>query len=134
MIFLDTSAVYALTDESDKDYKEAKELFTFALSQEHQFALHNYILVEAGALIQRRVGLEQAKKFLKEAAKFHIFWIDAQMHRFAEDYFHTHATRKLSFVDCASFVVMHKHGITRAFAFDDDFQKAGFQLYGKQER
>ena len=131
MIFLDTSAIYALADENDNDYKEAKELFALALSQEQELVLHNYILVEAGALIQRRLGLEETKKLFQEIAKFHIIWIDPPLHKLAEDYFHTHATRKLSFVDCTSFVVMQKQGIKHAFAFDDDFQKAGFSLYGR---
>ena len=131
MIFLDTSAIYALTDERDKSYKKAKELFELALSQEQQFLLHSYILVEASALIQRRLGLEQTKKFLKEAVRFHTIWVNAPLHRAGEDYFHKHATRKLSLVDCVSFVVMRQENITHAFAFDDDFEKAGFRLYGK---
>ena len=131
MIFLDTSAIYALADENDNDHKKAKELFALALSQGQELILHNYILVEAGALIQRRLGLEQVKKFLQEIAKFHILWIDPPLHKLAEDYFHTHATRKLSFVDCVSFVVMRQQGIKHAFAFDDDFAKAGFDLYGR---
>ena len=131
MIFLDTSAIYALADGNDKNHEEAKKLFALALSQEQQFVLHNYILVEAGALIQRRLGLEQVKKFLQETAKFHTIWIDPPLHKLAEDYFHAHATRKLSFVDCVSFVVMQEQGIKHAFAFDDDFKKAGFSLYGR---
>jgi predicted nucleic acid-binding protein len=129
MIFLDTSAIYALSDEDDKDYKEAKTLFANALSQGQEFLLHNYILLEASALIQRRLGLGQAKKFLTEARKFHVLWVDLSLHMIAEDYFRKHATRKLSFVDCVSFVVMRQHGATTAFAFDEDFSKAGFRLY-----
>ena len=129
MIFLDTSAIYALADKEDENYKEAEELFALALSQEQQFLLHNYILAEVSALIQRRLGLEQTKKFLKEAAQFHILWVDPPLHRLAENYFYKHATRKLSFVDCTSFVVMRQQGITHAFAFDEDFKKAGFHRY-----
>ncbi|HEX9722383.1 MAG TPA: PIN domain-containing protein [Candidatus Paceibacterota bacterium] len=131
MIFLDTSAIYALADEGDENHEKAKELFELALSQSQQFFLHNYILIEAGALLQRRLGLEQIKQFLKEATRFHTIWIDSSLHKLTEDYFYKNATRKLSFVDCTSFVVMRQQGITEAFAFDDDFQKAGFRLYGK---
>lgn len=129
MIFLDTSAIYALTDKGDKDYAEAKKLFALALLQGEDFFLHNYILVEANALIQRRLGLEQAKKFLEQATKFHTLWVDLPLHKLAEEYFHKHATRNLSFVDCTSFVVMKQQGIVDAFAFDEDFRKAGFQIY-----
>ena len=37
--------------------------------------------------------------------------------------------RRLSLVDCMSFVVMGKLGVTQAFAFDADFEREGFQLY-----
>lgn len=132
MIFLDTSAIYALSDEDDKDYKEAKTLFANALSQGQEFLLHNYILLEASALIQRRLGLEQTKKFLTEARKFQVLWVDRSLHMIAEDYFRKHATRKLSFVDCVSFIVMKQQGISGAFAFDADFTKAGFKLYPRE--
>ena len=131
MIFLDTSAIYALSDEGDESHREAKALFALALSQGEELLLHNYILVEASALIQRRLGLEQSKKFLRETKNFQILWIDPSTHGLVEDYFHAHATRKLSLVDCASFIVMKQRGITHAFAFDEDFKKAGFRLYGK---
>lgn len=129
MIFLDTSAIYALSDKNDKDYKEAKTLFANALSQGQEFLLHNYILLKAGSLIQRRLGLGQARKFLTEVRKFQVLWVDLSLHMIAEDYFRKHATRKLSFVDCVSFVVMKQHNISTAFAFDADFEKAGFRLY-----
>jgi hypothetical protein len=34
----------------------------------------------------------------------------------------------LSLVDCVSFVLMRKYRITTAFAFDEDFEREGFQL------
>ena len=35
----------------------------------------------------------------------------------------------LSFVDQVSFLTMQLRGMTTAFAFDDDFEEAGFDLY-----
>lgn len=127
MIFLDTSAIFALADENDQNHKEAKNKFKRALSQKREFLLHSYILVEAGALMQRRLGLKQAKTFLQEARNFHIVWVDSSLHGVAENYFHERATRRLSFVDCVSFVLMRQENIVEAFAFDDDFEKAGFR-------
>jgi predicted nucleic acid-binding protein len=37
--------------------------------------------------------------------------------------------RGLSLVDCASFVIMRRYGITRAMAFDEDFAREGFEIY-----
>jgi predicted nucleic acid-binding protein len=36
-------------------------------------------------------------------------------------YLRRHHDKEYSAVDCLSFVVMLKHGITEAFSFDDDF-------------
>jgi len=38
------------------------------------------------------------------------------------------ARRQLSLVDCASFVVMRAHGLTRAFGFDAHFAEQGFTV------
>jgi uncharacterized protein len=129
MIFLDTSAIYALADQKDEYYAQARESFGSILSQGGQFMLHNYILVESVALIQRRLGLEPAKKLLHDAGWFRVVWVDSSLHELASDYFQKHATRNISFVDCISFVLMKQEHIREAFAFDEDFEKAGFQLY-----
>ena len=39
----------------------------------------------------------------------------------AFDYFAKHRDKDYSFVDCVSFVVMERHGITEAFSVDSDF-------------
>jgi len=133
MILWDSSAVYALADKTDINNKRAKEFLPEILQSQEELVFHNYVVVESVALLQRRLGLKATREFLAQTAKFRIFWIDAQVHKFAEDYFRAHATRKLSFVDCVSFVVRRQQGITRAFAFDEDFQKAGFDLYRREK-
>lgn len=129
MIFLDTSAIFALADAADKDHALAKTLFGQAMKQGEDFFLHNYIIIESIALIQRRLGLPQAKKVLEETAKFYTVWVGNSLHRQAMEYFRNRATKDLSFVDCVSFIVMRHQGATTVFAFDDDFNKHGFTLY-----
>jgi predicted nucleic acid-binding protein len=34
-----------------------------------------------------------------------------------------------AFTDCTRFVVMRQMGLMQAFAFDDHFEQAGFQLW-----
>ena len=128
MVFIDTSALLALADQKDKVYETAKQILEKLLSQDEIIVLHNYIIVEAAALIQRRLGFMEAETVLRDAANFFIVWIDRELHEEATDYFKKYGKRKLSFVDCMSFVVMKERGITKAFAFDEDFKKAGFEL------
>jgi predicted nucleic acid-binding protein len=47
----------------------------------------------------------------------------------ARDLYRRLAQPKLSFVDALSFSVMTLRGITTCFGFDEDFRKAGFELY-----
>ena len=126
MIFTDTSAIYALADQADKNHAQAKHIANALNGQE--VLIHNYIIVESVALIQHRLGFVQAKKFLEEVSQFRIVWIDAHLHQDAMNYFIKVGRRKVSFVDCVSFTLMRQEDIKKAFAFDQDFTNAGFEL------
>ncbi len=129
MIFLDTSAIYALADRADLNHQNAKTLFDKALHGGEGLLIHNYILIEAAALIHHRLGFAPAKKFLKDVAFFQTVWVDAFLHEAGTALFLQSAKRRVSFVDCVSFALMRQKGIKAAFAFDDDFLRAGFQIY-----
>lgn len=129
MIFLDTSAIFALADKADAYHNRAQELLRKILGSGQELFTHNYILIEAGALLHRRLGRPVAVRFLEEAKQFNIVWIEEQLHERAADYFSTQKREKVSLVDCMSFLVMEEKSANSAFAFDDDFSKAGFKLY-----
>ncbi len=84
---------------------------------------------EAAALLQRRLGLEPALDFLREAATFTLHWVSLREHQVAVELLQDRGRRGLSLVDCVSFAVMRHYGVTRAFAFDEDFEREGFALY-----
>jgi predicted nucleic acid-binding protein len=73
VIFVDTSALYALADAADPNHEKAR---------------HGEAIRALGARRRRRV----------------------------------------SFVDLVSFAVMRTRGIRTAFAFDDDFEREGFEI------
>jgi predicted nucleic acid-binding protein len=128
MIFLDTSAIYALADRNDFHHKKAKRIFEELLLAKEEFLMHNYILIESIALIQHRLGFTPAKRFLEETNQFQIVWADTHIHIKALAYFNRYGRRKLSFVDCVSFAVMKEHGAKNVFAFDEDFTREDFML------
>lgn len=134
MIFLDTSIVYALADEEDPNHPRAKELFRRALEAGEEILLHNYILVESAALLQSRLGLDQALRFLRESSAFHIHWVTAHDHRQGADLLNERGRRGLSLVDCISFVIMRRYGANEVLAFDPDFEREGFKLYQGSKR
>ncbi len=129
MIFLDTSAIYALADKTDPNHITAFKKFDDVLKSGETFLLHNYVLVESAALLQARLGFQSAALFLKEAKSFELEWIDQDLHEEAEKELERIGKRGISLVDCASFVVMRRRGVQKVLAFDPDFRDQGFTIY-----
>lgn len=128
MIFLDTSAIFAMADRGDANHRRALEAFSRALAGGETMVVHGYVIGEAAALLQARLGLPSALRFLAEVERFHIEWIDPALHREAVLELAKHRRRRVSLVDCASFVVMRRLGIAVAHAMDPHFAQAGFRL------
>jgi predicted nucleic acid-binding protein len=129
MIFLDTSAIYALADKADPNHADAYKKFDHALKTGEVYLLHNYVLVEAAALLQARLGLPSALLFLKDAEAFHMEWVDLALHQEALKELERIGKRGISLVDCTSFIVMRRRSVKKTLAFDPDFQEQGFTLY-----
>ena len=130
MIFLDTSAIVALASDRDPAHARAKERMDRCLAEGEELLIHNYIVAEAVAVLQRRIGNRPALAFLEQVASFEMYWLTPEDHAEAVSLFMRRNRRGLSLVDCASFVVMRRYGVTHAFAFDADFEREGFALYG----
>jgi len=129
MIFLDTSAIYAMADKADPNHVTACSKFDLALKSKEPFLLHNYILTESAALLQARLGLQSAILFLNDAKAFKVEWVDSELHHEALKELERIGRRGISFIDCTSFIVMRRKSIHTAFAFDPDFQYQGFSIY-----
>ena len=127
--FLDTSALLALLDEDDLNHSRADDAWRQLLGSDEPLVSTNYIVVESLALVQRRLGMEAVKALESDLLPLlELAWIDEATHRSALRAFLTVSRRQLSFVDCSSFEVMRKRGLSRAFAFDRHFSEQGFEL------
>lgn len=129
MIFIDTSTFYALADRADENHRETRKLFAALIKESETLTTHNYVIVESAALIQHRLGIASAMKFLTEMDHFAVTWVDEALHADAREEWKRQKRARVSFVDCVSFTLMRRENITRAFAFDKDFVTAGFTLY-----
>lgn len=129
MIFLDTSAIYALADQADPRHVEAKERFETLLSLREVLLTHNYVLVESLALLQHRLGLAAALKLARSSSGFEVVWVEKPLHEEAARRLARTGKRRVSFVDHVSFLVMRSNGLKTALAFDPDFEEEGFQLF-----
>lgn len=128
MIFLDTSAIYALADRRDPQHELAKERFQGLLEAGKEILTHNYILMEAMALVQNRLGLEAAIRLAQDCRAFHIEWVDEATHEEAVRRLAHGRRRRVSLVDQVSFLVMKRRGVRTVLAFDPDFEAEGFQV------
>jgi predicted nucleic acid-binding protein len=129
MIFLDTSAIYAWADAADANHRPAVERLQAILDQEEELLTHNYVLVEATALLQARLGPAAALKLADDSAAFVVEWVDQDLHGSAVRELKRSRSRRVSLVDQVSFLVMRRRRVATAFAFDTDFQSAGFRLF-----
>jgi len=128
-VFVDTSALLAVLDADDQWHQEADAVWQRLMYSDEELLTTSYVLVEIISLAQSRLGLEAVGVFAREIAPvLPVHWLDAETHRAALDALLVAARRKLSVVDCASFEVMRRREVQRAFAFDGHFEEQGFEL------
>lgn len=127
--FVDTSALYALMDETDANHAAAAALF-------HQLrgsalVTHAYVIVETLALVGRRLPWPATERLMDDLlAVVEVRPVDPALHAAAWSVYRESGTAGVSFVDRTSFAFMRAQGITQAFAFDDDFERNGFLPVG----
>ena len=129
MIFLDTSAIYALADRGDPNHVEAREKFDRIGKNRETVLLHDYILLESIALIQNRLGHDVAIRLARESHVFRIVWVDDRLYDLAVRAWGKRTSGRISLVDQVSFEVMKENGVHAALAFDQGFEREGFELY-----
>jgi uncharacterized protein len=128
-IFIDTSAFYALLDRDDANNQKATKVWTYLLGAEHMLVTSNYILVEAFALMQNRLGMAAVRGFQEDILPLiTLEFVSPEMHRSGIAALLSASRRSLSLVDCVSFELMRSLGIRSVFAFDNHFKEQGFVI------
>lgn len=128
-IFVDSSGIFAALDADDANHASAAALFDDLLEDETTLVTTNYVLAEATALIQRRLGIDAARRLLLEhASVFDIAWVDENLHSRGVSAWLAAARRSLSLVDCVSFALMHELHLDTAFTLDRHFAQQGFTV------
>ena len=128
MIFVDTSAIFALLHGEDENHRLAADTFGNLVRVE-QLVTHNYVVLETAALAQRRLGVEAVRALHDDLLPiFEVDWVGESVHSAAYAALIVSASRTVSLVDYVSFETMRRRGINDAFAFDPDFVAAGFSI------
>ncbi|MBI2072655.1 MAG: PIN domain-containing protein [Gemmatimonadetes bacterium] len=131
-LFVDTSAWVALLHRADQAHRPATAAWPGIRDGRRQLVTTNLVLAETHALLTRRLGANAALAFwdrLTFRARQRIVWADAELTQAAvEAWLRKRLNRGFSLADAVSFEVMRREDITEAFAFDRDFERAGFAL------
>jgi predicted nucleic acid-binding protein len=128
-IFVDTSALLAVLDQSDGNHPAAKARWIEIVNGEDELISHNYILVETSAVVLRRLGLEAVRVFERDVVPvLRLIWVTREVHEASVGAHLVASRRTLSLVDCVSFEIMRRTGVLVAFAFDRHFQEYGYEL------
>ncbi len=129
MVFVDTSALYAVLDRDDQNHDKAARVWERLLVSPTRLLTHNYVLVETSALVQHRLGIPALRAVHERIVPMlQIEWVSESQHRIAVEMAITTGRRKLSIVDCVSFIIMRSNRVADVFCFDDHFVEQGFHL------
>ncbi|MCY4468036.1 MAG: PIN domain-containing protein [Thiotrichales bacterium] len=128
-LFVDTSALLTFLDADQPRHADVIDAWERAIAGDRHLFTSNYVLVESFALVQRRLGLDALRALADILVPLlRPLWIDEDLHAAAVAALFAASRRKLSLVDCTSFELMRRHGLTEALALDDDFARQGFGL------
>ncbi len=130
MIFVDTSAWYALEVEDEINHEKARRFLAEIATGKHGVAITtDYVLDETMTLLQSKKGLPVAVAFIDKIRKsksIRVFWVSESVFDKALSIFRKTASSPWSFTDCTSFALMKDLAITEAFTLDNHFKQAGF--------
>lgn len=132
MIFVDTSAWFALLSERDAHRREAEEFFAVIGSGRLGAPITtDYVLDEAFTLLRLRWGVAPVRRLadlLRRSPTVRRVRISEAGFEASLILMLSHADKRWSFTDCSSFVTMREAGVTRAFTLDHNFAEAGFEV------
>ncbi|GAC1456623.1 MAG: hypothetical protein NVS1B1_11850 [Candidatus Limnocylindrales bacterium] len=127
-VFVDTSGLYALLDAADAQHRRARTAFA-QLVRSEDLLTHSYVLVETVALAHRRLGADAVRALTNDLLPaIATIWVDEAAHAAGLSALVAALPTDVSLVDQVSFHLMRQLQLTRAFAFDRDFQTAGFEV------
>jgi predicted nucleic acid-binding protein len=130
-LFADTGAWCALYDRSDIHHARTSAFLKELKSQKTQLITSDYVLDESLTLLRFRVGHKEAVEFgrwVLQSPLVKLINVDEKIWQAAWEIFVRYDDKDFSFTDCTSFTIMRQLGLRNAFAFDHDFEQAGFVM------
>lgn len=124
-VLIDTSAFYAIISDTDSLHRKAQQQYQDLIDREAELYTTSYVLLEAMALMHRRLGFDTLKVFVESIQDVvQVYWVTQPVHDEAWQMMVAHNGGGLSLVDCSAIVVAKKIGAL-LFAFDQGFAREG---------
>ena len=126
-VFLDTGYFIAMQVETDQWHTMAAAATEPGL----RLITSSLVISETASLLQARRQLSTALDFLQRIRadpNTQIVYVDPVLQTEAWDLFHRWGGSGANPVDCASFAIMRRLNIKKAFTFDQHFRTAGFEI------
>lgn len=118
-LFVDTSAFYAVADESDRHHEETRALFA-SRGVVGDLKTSDHVFVESWCLIRARLGKAAAMKYwdAMETGVVQVYGVKSEDLTRARRIARAWEDQDFSLVDCTSFAVIERTGIAEALALD----------------
>ena len=131
MVFIDTSAFYAILSRSDSAHHAAATRWkTIVTGTSFSPVTSNYVAVETIALLHNRLGVGAVEAFTCNIIPIiNMRWVDEAIHNAGVAAILAGGNNGPSLVDTTSFAMMKAYGITRALAYDRHFFAQGFTIH-----
>lgn len=131
-VFVDTSGWGHLVDAAQLYHQQAVTCYREARDNGRSFLTTSHILLEVVALLTSPLHLPRPKlvafiENLKASPFVEVLHVDAEIDEAAWRLLCNRQDKEWSLVDCSSFVVMQRRGITEALTTDHHFEQAGFR-------
>ena len=130
IIFVDTSAFYALADRRDSNHRRARAMLKTLSGGTGSLLTTTDVFDETVTLVRYRLGHEAAMKIgrgILDSSWCRLVDVPLETRQAAWEIFGRYADQSFSLTDCTSFATMRAMSVTEAFTFDrTDFGAAGF--------
>lgn len=130
-VFVDTSAFVAYFNKGDANHQDAVAIWTRLATGGWRLYTSNYVMAECVTVLRSRVGHGAALHFGEAMMRSRLVQMlrpSPLQDEMALDIFRRYGEHRFSFFDCSSFALMRDLGLSKAFAFDNDFLVAGLDV------